>query len=125
MKASSKMEKKTLVMGASTKEERYSNMAIRSLRKHGQPVVAVGLREAQVGDVAIVKTIPEGAVDTVTMYLNAHNQALWEEQLLALKPKRIIFNPGAENSAFAKRAEAAGIETIEACTLVMLNTGQF
>lgn len=119
------MEKKTLVMGASTKEERYSNMAIRSLRKHGQPVVAVGLREAQVGDVNIVKEIPEGAIDTVTMYLNDHNQAPWEQQLLDLKPKRIIFNPGAENREFAKRAEAAGIETIEACTLVMLNTGQF
>lgn len=108
------------------KEERYSNMAIRSLRKHGQPVVAVGLREGQVGDVPIVKDIPQGSrFDTVTMYLNAHNQQQWEARILALKPKRIIFNPGAENPVFAQKAEAQGVETLEACTLVMLNTGQF
>lgn len=59
------------------------------------------------------------------MYLNAANQQVWQQRLLALKPKRIIFNPGAENPAFAQEAEAQGIETIEACTLVMLNTGQY
>lgn len=122
------MEKKhpTLVMGASLKEDRYSNRAIRALRKHGHPVMAVGLREGKVEDVPILKTIsPESQVDTVTMYLNADNQAVWEDQLISLMPRRIIFNPGAENPAFAKKAEAAGIETLEACTLVMLGTGQF
>ncbi|HRQ84504.1 MAG TPA: CoA-binding protein [Flavobacteriales bacterium] len=118
--------KKTLVLGASLKEERYSNMAIRNLRRHNQPVVAVGLREGEVGDVHIGKDLPEGLrVDTVTMYLNAHNQEAWRERILAMKPKRIIFNPGAENPAFERAAQEAGIETLEACTLVMLNTGQY
>ena len=113
-------------MGASLKPDRYSNRAIRALRQHGHPVVAVGLREGTVEDVPLVKAIPPAAkVDTVTMYLNEDNQAEWEEQLIALHPRRIIFNPGAENPAFAKKAEAAGIETLEACTLVMLSTGQF
>ncbi len=116
----------TLVMGASLKADRYSNRAIHALRQHGHPVVAVGLREGTVEDVSLVKAIPAGAkVDTVTMYLNEDNQAEWEEQLIGLHPRRIIFNPGAENAAFAKKAEAAGIETLEACTLVMLSTGQF
>ena len=120
------MEKTTVVMGASLREDRYSNMAIRSLREHGQPVIAVGLREGKVLDVPIAKDIPANVkVETVTMYLNAYNQQPWEDRLLALKPKRIIFNPGAENHALAKKAEAQGIEAIEACTLVMLNTGQF
>ena len=119
-------EKKTLVLGASLKEERYSNKAVRELRKHGHPVVAVGMREGEVLDVPVVKAIPSGTtVDTVTMYLNAHNQEAWEERILALGPKRIIFNPGAENPDFAQRAEAAGIGTEEACTLVLLHTGQF
>ncbi len=116
----------TLVMGASLKEDRYSNKAVRDLCKYGHPVVAVGLREGKVLDVPIVKDIPTGIqVDTVTMYLNAHNQEQWEEKILALQPKRIIFNPGAENGAFAKKAGAAGIETMEACTLVLLHTGQY
>ena len=119
-------EKTTLVLGASLKPERYANMAIRRLRAHGHPVVAVGLREGLVGDTPVVKAIPEGSeVHTVTLYLNASNQAGWEKQLLALHPQRIIFNPGAENPAFAKVAEGAGIETMEACTLVLLSTGQF
>lgn len=119
-------EKKTLVLGASMKEERYSNKAIRDLRKYGHPVVAVGLREGEVLDVPIVKDIPAGTVvDTVTMYLGEKNQHVWEGRVLALKPKRIIFNPGAENADFEKKAEVAGIEVLKACTLVLLHTGQF
>lgn len=118
--------KNTLVLGASLKEERYSNKAIRDLRKYGHPVVAVGLKEGSVLDVPIAKDIPPGTrVDTVTLYLNAFNQEPWEEKILALKPRRIIFNPGAENGAFAKKAGAEGIETMEACTLVLLHTGQY
>lgn len=119
-------EKKTLVLGASMNEDRYSNKAIHSLRKHGHPVVAVGLREGQVGDVPVLKAIPAGPeIDTVTMYLNASNQAVWQQQVLDLKPKRIVFNPGAENPELAAKANKQGIETLEACTLVMLGTGQF
>ncbi|MBS1547685.1 MAG: CoA-binding protein [Bacteroidetes bacterium] len=121
-----KTEAVTLVLGASLKPERYSYMAILNLRRHDQPVIAVGLREGHVADVPVVKDIPKGtAVHTVTLYLNAHNQEPWEERILALKPKRIIFNPGAENSVFERKAKAAGVEVLEACTLVMLNTGQY
>lgn len=119
-------EKTTLVMGASLNEERYANMAVRRLRSKGHPVVAVGAHEGAIGDVAVTSSIPQGtAPHTVTLYLNAGNQAAWAEQLLALKPVRIIFNPGAENPELAAEAEARGIETVEGCTLVMLGTGQF
>ncbi len=118
--------KKTLLLGASMNEDRYSNRAIRDLRKYGHPVVAVGLREGEVAGVPIQKDIPEGTrVNTVTLYLNAHNQEQWQEKVLAMKPERIIFNPGAENEDFEEKARAAGIETLEACTLVLLHTGQF
>lgn len=120
------MQGLTLVLGASMKPERYSNMAIRRLRAHGHPVLAVGLREGMVLDVPIVKGIPaEVEVDTVTMYLNAANQAQWEDRILGLRPRRIIFNPGAENPSFAREARTAGIAVAEACTLVLLGTGQY
>jgi predicted CoA-binding protein len=116
----------TLVLGASPKGERYSNMAVRRLREHGFPVIAVGRREGAIDGQPIVTTVPEGAVvHTVTLYLNAHNQGTWIGQILALTPKRIIFNPGAENPELARAAEAQGIEVLEACTLVMLGTGQY
>ncbi|HEX2617506.1 MAG TPA: CoA-binding protein [Flavobacteriales bacterium] len=116
----------TLVLGASLNEARYSNLAVKTLRAHAQPVLAVGLREGVIGDTPIVKDIPAGTqVHTVTLYLNAANQERWIDRILALKPARIIFNPGAENPELADRAAAAGIAVEEACTLVMLRTGQY
>ena len=90
------------------------------------PVLAVGRRSGSIGGVDIVDAIPDHVkIDTITLYLNASAQEQWHDRLLALAPRRIIFNPGAEHRAFAERAKAAGIEVVEACTLVMLATGQF
>ena len=121
------IKKKTLVVGASTKPERYSNKAIRLLVKHGHPVTAVGLRTGEVAGVPISKEFPrDGAIHTVTLYLGpARQDDEVIEKILALKPKRIIFNPGTENESFRQRAAASGIETVENCTLVMLNSGVF
>jgi uncharacterized protein len=118
--------KHTLVLGASEKDDRYANKAVRSLRAHGHTVTAVGLRVGVIGDVPIATAIPADTVfHTVTMYLGERNQAPWEQRILDLLPKRIIFNPGAENPHFARKAEAQGIEVLEACTLVMLGTRQY
>jgi len=116
----------TLVIGASTNPIRYSNMAIRALRSHNYNVVALAKRAGQVADVAIQTEFPtQGSIHTVTMYVGAQNQSEYYTLILNLKPKRVIFNPGAENVEFSKLLESKGIEVLEACTLVMLSTGQF
>jgi len=118
--------KNTLVLGASDKPERYSYLAVHRLREHGHPVFAIGGRKTIVSDVEIgTSKAPLEGVDTVTLYLNAQNQREYFEYILSLHPKRIIFNPGSENPALAELAKANGIEPVEACTLVMLSTGQF
>ncbi|SDC35105.1 CoA-binding protein [Niabella drilacis] len=120
------MNKKTVVLGASENPVRYSNMAVKRLRTHGHEVVAIGKQEGRIDDVAIVKGQPEEQdVDTVTVYLNPLHQQQYEAYILKLHPRRIIFNPGAENSALAQKAKQAGIEPVEACTLVLLATNQF
>ncbi len=119
-------KEKTLVMGASLKPERYSNKAIKMLRDRDYPTVAVGLREGNVDDVEITteqEFYPD--IHTITIYVGEDRLEPSEDYLLSLKPKRIIFNPGAENIRFAKKAEAAGIEVVHACTLVMLSTKQY
>jgi len=119
-------EKKTLVIGASENTERYSNMAIRRLLKYGHPVVAIGNRKGKVENVEIITEHPEMKdVDTVTLYLNPTNQKPYYDYILSLKPKRIIFNPGTENEELERLAAKEGINILEACTLVMLGTGQF
>lgn len=118
--------KTTLVLGASPKEDRYSNKAVRRLMAAGHPVIAIGHRADSIGDEPIRTDIPETTpIHTVTLYLNPRNQETWAERILALGPERIIFNPGTENAELEKRASDLGIEVVEGCTLVMLGTGQF
>ena len=117
---------KTLVLGASTNLSRYSNKAINLLRAHQHEVVAVGRDTGIVADVTIQSSFPENEkIDTVTMYLSPIHQQGYYDKIIAAKPRRIIFNPGAENTELGKVAEQNGIKTEEACTLVLLNTGLY
>jgi uncharacterized protein len=120
------VKNKTLVLGASPKEDRYSNMAVKRLKIYGFPVVAEGFKEDIIDDTLILakRTLYED-IDTITLYLSAKNQIEYYDYILALKPKRVIFNPGTENPELYKLLKEAGIEYMEACTLVMLNTGQY
>lgn len=119
-------EKKTLVIGASDNPQRYSYLAVNRLRSKGHPVVAIGRRPVRVGDVEVETTRKNfGEVDTVTLYLNPRLQKEYYDYILSLHPKRIIFNPGAENPELEELARSHGIQPLEACTLVLLSTGQY
>ncbi len=118
--------KKTLVLGASANPSRYSNLAVHSLISKGHDVVAIGRRLGTIGNVPITtEKLETTGLDTVTLYLNAANQKSYYDYIISQKPKRIIFNPGAENDELASLANKAGILTQEACTLVLLSTGQY
>lgn len=121
-----KQTSKTLVLGASENPERYSYKAINSLRKHGYEVVAIGRTSGRVADVPIRTDHPDlEDLDTITLYLSPENQKGLYQYILSLKPRRIIFNPGAENPELGRLAETNGILPVEACTLVLLSTGQY
>jgi predicted CoA-binding protein len=118
--------KKTLVLGASSNPSRYSYLAINSLIAHEHSVMAIGNKKGMVGDIVINnENIVAEDVDTITLYLNPSNQKPYYDYILATNPKRIIFNPGTENDELENLAKHAGIETIEACTLVLLASKQY
>ena len=120
------MMKKTVVLGASENPERYSYLAVQNLTKQNHPIIAIGRKAGIVNGVSIITNHPpEKDVDTVTLYLNPIAQKEYYDYIFSLNPKRIIFNPGTENDELANLAKAKGIQTIEACTLVMLSTGQY
>ncbi|HVM87751.1 MAG TPA: CoA-binding protein [Puia sp.] len=120
------INKKTLVLGASDNPERYSYLAINKLRRHGNEVVAIGKRKTKVADVEVdTEKRPFENVGTVTVYLRPENQKGYYNYILSLHPERIIFNPGAENRELFNLAKSNGIRPLEACTLVLLSTGQF
>lgn len=115
------------VVGASAKPERYSHQAIQRLLDHGHQPLPVSPRGGTIlGQTVAVDLLSlDRPVDTVTMYLAPERQSAVVEQLLALRPRRVIFNPGAENPSAYAALRAAEIEVEEACTLVLLATGQF
>ena len=116
---------RTLVLGASNNPDRISNQVILKLKQKEIPVVAVGNREGVAHGIEITKEFPTSDIDTVTLYLGAKNQFSYYDKIIELKPKRIIFNPGAENTELSEIAGKNGIETLDACTLVLLSIGNY
>lgn len=117
---------KTLVIGASENPSRYAYKAIVSLGRHGHEVAAIGNRNGQVGDVKFMtEKAPLENMDTVTLYVNPRIQEAYYDYILSLKPRRVIFNPGTENLELMDILKQNGIESVIACTLVMLSTNQF
>jgi predicted CoA-binding protein len=116
----------TLVLGASPNPERYSFLATNLLKEKGYSVYPFGIKKGQIGDLAIINEWPTpGTIDTVTLYVGPAGQTEHYQAIMELAPRRIIFNPGTENPVLQSMASEKGIDTIEACTLVMLKTGQY
>lgn len=120
------MKNRTLVIGASTNPNRYSNIAIKRLIDKKLEVVAVGLRKGTVLGVIIDdEKIAYKNIDTVTLYLNPKRQEEYYSYIIGLQPRRVIFNPGTENMDFVKLLQENNIEAEIACTLVLLSTNQY
>lgn len=118
--------RRTLVLGASMRKERFSYLAMKSLHEHQIDFAAIGAKEGEAFGVEIKKGQPElNNIHTVTLYLNPERQKEYYDYILALKPQRIIFNPGTENGDLFKMARNAGIEVVIGCTLVMLHNNTF
>jgi uncharacterized protein len=115
------------VLGASAKPERYSHQAVARLNVHGHAVFPVHPTVAEVLGIRVFARLADIPVplDTVTVYLSADTSSALASDLLATRPRRVIFNPGAENPALATSLRQHGIETLDACTLVLLASGQF
>lgn len=116
---------KYVVLGASPNPLRHSNRAIKSLQRRDKDVIAIGLRKGEIDGVKILKGMPrvDGPLKLL-LYIGAKRQVEYYDYILGLRPKEIVFNPGAENEELAQLAVKNGIEVVEDCALVMINTGQ-
>ena len=116
-----------VVLGASPKPTRYSNMAVRQLKAKGYRVIPVHPAADSIGELPVVHSLRDIAeqVHTLTLYLGPLHSRGQLDDLIALAPRRVIFNPGTESPHLAERLQAAGIECLHACTLVMLRSGLF
>lgn len=121
------MNKNVIVLGASDKVDRYSNKAVKFLTEKGYNVIPVHPRVKVIDNIEVLNSIDSinSEIDTVTLYVNPALLDNYVDSLLDINPRRVIFNPGTESERAKEMLEAKGIETIEACTLVMLRTNQF
>ncbi|MDA9555280.1 CoA-binding protein [Pelobium sp.] len=118
--------KKTLILGATTNPSRYAYLAAHKLVAHGHQIINVGIKKGEVANQPIENTdLIHHDIDTITLYLGPQNQTDYYNYILQTNPKRIIFNPGTENPELEDLASKQGIQTIEACTLVLLSTDQY
>ncbi|MFZ5942380.1 MAG: CoA-binding protein [Bacteroidota bacterium] len=119
-------DKKTLVLGASPNPVRFSHKAVKSLIRHGYEVIPVGFREGLIQDMEILTGQPPlENIHTVSLYLGIARQPEYYDYILSLKPKRVIFNPGTINPEFMARLNQNGIEPVDGCLLMMLNSGEY
>lgn len=118
--------KKTLILGASPNPARYAYLAANMLKSKGHEIVNVGIKKGEVAGVEIEepgRVHPD--IDTITLYIGPHLQSQYYDYILQTKPKRVVFNPGTENAELESLLEANAIAPVEACTLVLLSTGQY
>lgn len=115
------------VLGATPKPNRYANQAIRLLQEHHYRITPVHPRISIIEGLPVVSNVGEiiDAVDTLTLYVGPARLEPMLDKLMALNPARVIFNPGTESRRYQQALDEAGIEWLEACTLVMLRTNQF
>jgi predicted CoA-binding protein len=122
------MLKKTVIIGATTNQSRYAYLAAEMLQQYNHEIVPVSIKRGIVlgKEILDLRSQPKiENVDTITLYINPGHQKEWYDYFLKLNPRRVIFNPGTENRELEKSLEDKGIEALEACTLVMLRTGQY
>ncbi|MBT8232705.1 MAG: CoA-binding protein [Saprospiraceae bacterium] len=118
--------KKTLIIGASTNPERYSNRAVHLLNIKGNDVIALGRKEGAIGNTPILTSQDQFEnVDTISIYIREELQSEIEDYIISLNPRRVIFNPGSENLQLSYKLRSLSIDVENACTLVLLQTDQY
>lgn len=120
--------KRTLIVGATPNTSRYAYMAAERLTERGYEIIPIGIKKGEVFGKPILPIrefpkLPE--IDTITLYIGERHQAEYIDYLLGLNPKRIVFNPGTENDEFMNLAARKGIDVVEGCTLVMLQSATY
>jgi len=117
-----------VVLGASDKPQRFSNKAIKKLQQYGHIVIPVHPRLKEIESVTVAASlndVPANTVDTLTLYVGPERSIGLADAIVALHPKRVIFNPGTESELLQRKLSEHQIEWVEACTLVMLDTDVF
>lgn len=115
------------ILGASKNPDRYSYKALKLLKEHGHNPIPINPALDEIEGFPVFKKLKDipTKVHTLTMYVNPETSDKLADEILELKPTRVIFNPGSENAKLEEQLQKKGISVERACTLVLLRTNQF
>ncbi len=121
------MKEKVVILGASDNPDRFAHKAMLMLEQYGHQPILVNPTLSEIAGHTVIADLDQvpRPIDTLTMYVNPRISINLKEKIIALNPKRVIFNPGTENPAIEFALKKTGIDTIHACTLVLLSTGKY
>lgn len=121
------MAEKVVILGASDNPDRFAHKAMLMLQQYGHQPILVNPTLSEIEGHSVIADLDQvpRPVDTLTVYVNPRISVNLKEKIISLNPKRVIFNPGTENPAIEFALKKTGIDTIHACTLVMLSTGKY
>lgn len=116
-----------VVLGASNKPHRYSYKAIKLLKQYGHNIIPVHPKLSRIDSLSVINNLSaiNETVDTLTLYVGSDKSLLLVDEIITLKPERVIFNPGTESDILEKKLTQVGISTVHDCTLVMLECNEF
>ena len=118
---------RVVVLGASPKQWRYSNQALRLLAEQGYQVLPVHPKIPRIEGLPVTHDLKaiHDRVHTLTLYVGPERSLSLINAIVRLKPGRVILNPGTESEALETQLHEHRLPFLHACTLVMLHTGQF
>ncbi|HEX2746415.1 MAG TPA: CoA-binding protein [Verrucomicrobiales bacterium] len=99
------------ILGASNNPERFAHKAFVMLREHGHTVIPVNPALESIEGVPVVKDLASlSAVDTLTLYIGSARLPAIKEEIVRLRPGRVIFNrvSGTPDGTGRRRHSVAG-----------------
>ena len=108
------------VIGASADRSKYGNKAVRAYLRQGWTVYPVHPRATEIEGLRAYSSLRDvpAPLDRVSLYLPPDTGLAVLDDLAAVPHKEFYVNPGAESPQLIARAEALGLQPIEACSIV-------
>ncbi|VAW59000.1 hypothetical protein MNBD_GAMMA11-247 [hydrothermal vent metagenome] len=116
-----------VVLGASNKPHRYACKALKMLQEYGYHVIPVHPKLENIEGLVVKHQLGHihEPVDTLTLYIGPQRVSPLIDDIITLKPSRVVLNPGTECEKLEQALIQNDISFVKDCTLIMLEQGRF
>jgi predicted CoA-binding protein len=108
------------IVGASSAPHKFGNKAVRAFLRQGWTVYPVNPNETIIEGLRVYPSLAEvpRPIDRVTMYVPPSVGSAMLDEIKRAAPKELFLNPGSDSEELVARAEALGLNPIQACSIV-------